>query len=627
MGVSNVTNRVAYAGDGSSAVFAFPYYFFVPTDINVAVYNSSAVTINTLILNTNFSISGTQNAQGLYSSGANVICNSSPGPNDKIVIWRDPPQLQTYSLIQNQEIAAAPLVQQFDYLTLLAQRIDDVLGRSLSLPDGLTPVFNTTLPSTICMGSSAYSPLIINGSSNGLTLGVVALGGSSAVSYLGTLPVANGGTGQAGALTPGGVAYGASATQMATSAAGTNGQVLLSGGTGAPSWGSVSLGSSIVGVLAVAQGGTGNGSSFIGFQSSTLVFASSAIQLASLGGAATGLPLLSQGSSAPLFTQLSLTTGVTGTLPIANGGTGQVTANAGFNALSPMTAWGDVIYSGSGVIATRLAAGTNGQFLTSGGPNANPSWTSGLTNPLTLLGDMIYAGSAAVTTRLAGNLSNSSAILVQTGAGGVSAAPVWTLYQPHKIELLTGGSSATYTVLTGARWIKVSMVGAGGGGSGGGSGSPGSGTAGATTSFGVMTATGGSAGGSGGAGGSGTNGDIISTGGPGQGTGSLASSFGGIGGTSLMGGGGIGGSNSGGGGGAGGNYGGGGGGGGGNAAVGAGIGGGGGGYAERIFAGSSLLATFTYTLSGGGAAGAAGTSGGVAGPGGPGVIKVETSFF
>jgi hypothetical protein len=57
---------------------------------------------------------------------------------------------------------------------------------------------------------------------------------------------------------------------------------------------------------------------------------------------------------------------VTGTVAIANGGTGQVTANAGFNALSPMSAAGDVIYGGASGAATRLAKGTANQLLHSG---------------------------------------------------------------------------------------------------------------------------------------------------------------------------------------------------------------------------------------------------------------------
>lgn len=61
---------------------------------------------------------------------------------------------------------------------------------------------------------------------------------------------------------------------------------------------------------------------------------------------------------------ISLTTGVSGQLPIANGGTGQATQTAGFNALSPATQKGDLILH-DGTNGVRLAVGaTNGHVLT-----------------------------------------------------------------------------------------------------------------------------------------------------------------------------------------------------------------------------------------------------------------------
>ncbi|XGC79971.1 tail fiber domain-containing protein [Bdellovibrio bacteriovorus] len=63
---------------------------------------------------------------------------------------------------------------------------------------------------------------------------------------------------------------------------------------------------------------------------------------------------------------------VTGTLPIANGGTGQTTATDAFNGLSPLTTKGDIIVN-DGTNDIRLAVGTNGQVL-----SANSAQASGL---------------------------------------------------------------------------------------------------------------------------------------------------------------------------------------------------------------------------------------------------------
>ena len=83
-------------------------------------------------------------------------------------------------------------------------------------------------------------------------------------------------------------------------------------------------------------------------------------------------------------TGLPLTTGVTGTLPIGNGGTGQTTASAAFNALSPITSAGDLIIGNGSNSATRLAIGSNNTVLTSNGTTA--SWAS-------IPSSMVYPGS------------------------------------------------------------------------------------------------------------------------------------------------------------------------------------------------------------------------------------------
>jgi hypothetical protein len=65
---------------------------------------------------------------------------------------------------------------------------------------------------------------------------------------------------------------------------------------------------------------------------------------------------------------INFTTG----LGVAQGGTGQITAAAGFNALSPITTAGDLIIGNGTNSATRLAIGTNTYVLTSNGTTA--SW-------------------------------------------------------------------------------------------------------------------------------------------------------------------------------------------------------------------------------------------------------------
>ncbi|MBP6054234.1 MAG: hypothetical protein KA527_01230 [Cytophagaceae bacterium] len=95
-------------------------------------------------------------------------------------------------------------------------------------------------------------------------------------------------------------------------------------------------------------------------------------------------------------TGLPLTTGVSGILPLANGGTGQTTKEAAFDALSPMTTAGDIIYGGTSGTGTRLGIGTNGQVLTLA--SGVPSWASpaGVTT-MAAIGSTANANGASIS--------------------------------------------------------------------------------------------------------------------------------------------------------------------------------------------------------------------------------------
>jgi hypothetical protein len=72
----------------------------------------------------------------------------------------------------------------------------------------------------------------------------------------------------------------------------------------------------------------------------------------------------------------NLTSSVSGTLPIANGGTGATTKATAFDALSPMTTSGDIIYGGLNGTGTRLSKGSNGSILTM--ENDLPTWNTSI---------------------------------------------------------------------------------------------------------------------------------------------------------------------------------------------------------------------------------------------------------
>jgi hypothetical protein len=168
MGVSSTTNRVAYNGDGTTTSFSFPYYFFHAADIVVYIYDTILGGTVLQTLGTNYTISGTQNTQGLYPNGASIVFGTAPVNTSSVVILRSPVETQTYSLLQNGQISSTALVQQMDYLTLLIQRLEDQVGRCVQLPDGLAPSFSGILPSTAALNPLYY--VAVNGAGNGFTL-------------------------------------------------------------------------------------------------------------------------------------------------------------------------------------------------------------------------------------------------------------------------------------------------------------------------------------------------------------------------------------------------------------------------------------------------------------------------
>ena len=97
---------------------------------------------------------------------------------------------------------------------------------------------------------------------------------------------------------------------------------------------------------------------------------------------------------------ISLTTQVSGILPVANGGTGQSSAAAAFNALNPMTTTGDMIYESATSTASRLPIGSSGQVLTvSGGV---PTWSAPATS-----GTVTSVGFADTSTTPIFTITNS----------------------------------------------------------------------------------------------------------------------------------------------------------------------------------------------------------------------------
>ena len=154
----------------------------------------------------------------------------------------------------------------------------------------------------------------------------------------------------------GGVVYFSSASTWATSSALASNALVVGGGAGAPP-ASVTTGTGVVTALGV---NTGSAGAFV------------------VNGGALGTPSTGTLTNA---TGLPLTTGVTGTLAIANGGTGLTTTPAN-GALD--------IGNGTGFTRTTLTAGTNISITNSSGSITISGTASGISKATAIAYAMIY---------------------------------------------------------------------------------------------------------------------------------------------------------------------------------------------------------------------------------------------
>jgi hypothetical protein len=404
------------------------------------------------------------------------------------------------------------------------------LTTSLTTPlliGGTTASSSLTLQSTSGVGTT--DSILFKVGSNGATT-AMTISSAGAVSLNTALAVGSGGTGAA-TFTANGIIYGNTTSALGVTAAGTTGQVLIATTSGAPSWGaipstaavtSITFGTTgltpnttttgavtVDGTLVAVNGGTGQTSYAVG----DLLYADTTTSLAKLADVATGNALISGGvSTAPTWGKIDLTTTISGTLPVANGGTGATTANAALTNLttftSTATAAGTTVLTNTSTyfqyftgtltqtitlpVTSTLATGwtfhivnnsTGNLTVNSSGGNLVIPVVPGVTAMVTCIGTTL----TTAADWEAGLTDFSTA----TGTGSVVLATSPTLVTPslgvatatslsattltatagagfQNLEVLTSGASWSLPAalqVTGAKF-KITVIGGGGGGGG-----------------------------------------------------------------------------------------------------------------------------------------------------------------
>ena len=299
------------------------------------------------------------------------------------------------------------------------------------------------------VGSSGA--VVVNG-------GVLGTPSSGTLTNCTGLPATGGGTGQS-TYAVGDLLQGAATNTLSKLAAVATGNALISGGlTTASSWGKIGLTTHVSGTLPIANGGT----NLTAYTTGDIVYASATNVLSSLADIATGNALISGGVGAvPSYGKIGLTTHISGTLPVANGGTNASAAGiTAFNNITGYTASG-----ATGTTSTNLVFSTAPTFTTTIDGGA----TFGAFGSSTAL-TMGYTGTgAASTTNLStAALTGAFTKTINIGTGGTTGSTT---------AINIGTSVGSTTTITGAVSLGTALT-------------VGNGGTGATTLTGVIKGTG-----------------------------------------------------------------------------------------------------------------------------------------
>lgn len=121
-------NRITYNGNGSTTVFAYTFPILAQGDLDVYLVSSAGVaTLKTIT--THYTVSG----EGELTGG-NVTMITAPAVGEQLLIIRNVAITQESEYNDNREIPADTIEENLDKLTMITQQLDEVVGRSLTLP-------------------------------------------------------------------------------------------------------------------------------------------------------------------------------------------------------------------------------------------------------------------------------------------------------------------------------------------------------------------------------------------------------------------------------------------------------------------------------------------------------------
>jgi hypothetical protein len=151
MTVASATSRVSYAGDGATVAFPVSFKFLANGDLKVLLVDATGVE-TAWTLGTQYTLTGA----GVDSGGTLTVSTSpvdyTPADGTTLVIYRDPDITQGAALPLGGPFPSTTVERMADRLTMIAQRLNDLIARSIRQPDGDTDSIDP-LPAAVARAS------------------------------------------------------------------------------------------------------------------------------------------------------------------------------------------------------------------------------------------------------------------------------------------------------------------------------------------------------------------------------------------------------------------------------------------------------------------------------------------
>jgi hypothetical protein len=262
--------------------------------------------------------------------------------------------------------------------------------------------------------------------------------------------------------TAGGIAYGSGGTTLAFNAAGTVGQVLLSNGTSAPTWGSTpaasALSGGVAGAIPYQSAPSTTGFSAAGTSGQVLTSAGTSVPTWTTATNANTASAIVQRDASGNFSAGTITASLNGNASTASTATSATTASTATSATTAVNlaggAAGSVPYNSSAGATTFLALGTTNYVLTAGASApqyvAQSSLAVGSATNIAGggAGQFLYNTASGTTAFLA--VGSANQVLTSNGTG----TPTWTSAGDANtnigyLNIPQNSQSASYTLVIG----------------------------------------------------------------------------------------------------------------------------------------------------------------------------------